>query len=66
MDLAEEVDVGSPLPLPRPLVLLEHATEEHLRLVPLFDYLQLEYEGEREIGEECRHTLLVCVKSVFS
>ena len=43
MDLAEKVDVGSPLPLPRPL---EHATE-HLWFVPLFDHLQL--EGGRKL-----------------
>ena len=41
MDLAEEVDVGRPLPLPRPLILLQHATEEHLTLVSLLHHLQL-------------------------
>ena len=35
MDLAQEVNVGSPLPLPRPLVLLQQTSKEHFCLVSL-------------------------------
>lgn len=41
MNLAEEVDVGSSLPLPRPLVLLQHSPVQDLRTVTLLRDKQL-------------------------
>ena len=50
MDLTQEVDVGCPLPLLHALILLQHATKQRLRFIPLFHHLQL--EGGRERGRE--------------
>ena len=48
MHLAEEVDVGGPLPLPRPLVLFQHSPKHHLSLITLLRNMEL--EGRRGEG----------------
>ncbi len=42
MDVTQEVNIRSPLPLPRPFIFLEQSTEGHLRLVTLFGDDQLQ------------------------
>jgi len=42
MDLTQEVNVSCPLPLPRPFVFLQLATEENFTLVFLTGYNELQ------------------------
>lgn len=60
MNVAQEVNVGSPLPLSSPLVFLEQTSEQHLCLVTLLCYHQL---GEKRESHICINiiTIRVCV-----
>ncbi len=56
MDVTQEVNVGSALPLPRPFILLEQPTKGPLCLITLFRDDQLNTERER--GGHFKHIVI--------